>query len=59
MGSRNRVAGYAAAVFEGLTIRQLEEIEDELFGSLAPSSPIGACGTPSGTATCRSPYDRV
>jgi F-type H+-transporting ATPase subunit delta len=31
MGSRNRVAGYAAAVFEGLTIQQLEEIEDELF----------------------------
>ncbi len=31
MGSRNRVSGYAAAVFESLTIADLEEIEDQLF----------------------------
>jgi F-type H+-transporting ATPase subunit delta len=31
MGSRNRVSGYAAAVFESLTIGDLEEIEDQLF----------------------------
>ena len=31
LGSRNRVSGYAAAVFEGCTITQLEEIEDQLF----------------------------
>jgi F-type H+-transporting ATPase subunit delta len=31
MGSRNRVSGYAAAVFEGLTVADLEEIEDQLF----------------------------
>jgi len=31
MGSRNRVSGYAAAVFEALTISDLEEIEDQLF----------------------------
>jgi F-type H+-transporting ATPase subunit delta len=31
LGSRNRVSGYAAAVFEPLTVSDLEEIEDELF----------------------------
>jgi F-type H+-transporting ATPase subunit delta len=31
LGSRNRVSGYAAAVFEGVTVQELEEIEDELF----------------------------
>jgi F-type H+-transporting ATPase subunit delta len=31
LGSRNRVSGYAAAVFEPLTVRDLEEIEDQLF----------------------------
>jgi len=31
LGSRNRVAGYAAAVFEEVTVAQLEEIEDQLF----------------------------
>ncbi len=31
MASRNRVSGYAAAVFEGLTVQDLEEVEDELF----------------------------
>ncbi len=31
MASRNRVSGYAAAVFEALTVQELEEIEDELF----------------------------
>jgi F-type H+-transporting ATPase subunit delta len=31
MGSRNRVSGYAAAVFESLTTEDLEEIEDQLF----------------------------
>ena len=31
MGSRNRVSGYAAAVFEPLTVADLEEIEDQLF----------------------------
>jgi len=31
MGSRNRVSGYAAAVFESLTTGDLEEIEDQLF----------------------------
>jgi F-type H+-transporting ATPase subunit delta len=31
MGSRNRVSGYAAAVFEGVTTGELEEIEDQLF----------------------------
>lgn len=31
LGSRNRVSGYAAAVFEGCTVTDLEEIEDQLF----------------------------
>ena len=31
LGSRNRVSGYAAAVFESCTVADLEEIEDELF----------------------------
>ena len=31
LGSRNRVSGYAAAVFEPLTVTDLEEIEDQLF----------------------------
>ncbi len=31
LGSRNRVSGYAAAVFEEVTVAQLEEIEDQLF----------------------------
>ncbi len=31
LGSRNRVSGYAAAVFEPLTVAELEEIEDQLF----------------------------
>ncbi len=31
MGSRNRVSGYAAAVFETVTVPELEEIEDQLF----------------------------
>jgi F-type H+-transporting ATPase subunit delta len=31
LGSRNRVSGYAAAVFEGVTTPELEEIEDQLF----------------------------
>ena len=31
LGSRNRVLGYAAAVFETQTVEQLEEIEDQLF----------------------------
>lgn len=29
--SRNRVAGFATAVFEGLSVSELEELEDELF----------------------------
>jgi F-type H+-transporting ATPase subunit delta len=31
LGSRNRVSGYAAAVFEQVTVAELEEIEDQLF----------------------------
>src|SRR5208283_2642746 len=31
LGSRNRVSGYAAAVFEDVTVAELEEIEDQLF----------------------------
>jgi F-type H+-transporting ATPase subunit delta len=31
LGSRNRVSGYAAAVFESLGTTDLEEIEDQLF----------------------------
>ena len=31
MGSRNRVSGYAAAVFEDVSTAELEEIEDQLF----------------------------
>jgi F-type H+-transporting ATPase subunit delta len=31
LGSRNRVSGYAAAVFEGVSTAELEEIEDQLF----------------------------
>jgi F-type H+-transporting ATPase subunit delta len=31
LASRNRVAGYAAAVFEEVTVADLEEIEDQLF----------------------------
>ena len=31
LGSRNRVTGYAAAVFEEVTVAELEEIEDQLF----------------------------
>ena len=31
LGSRNRVSGYAAAVFEGCSVADLEEIEDQLF----------------------------
>ena len=31
LASRHRVAGYAAAVFEGVTTPELEEIEDQLF----------------------------
>ena len=31
LGSRNRVSGYAAAVFDALTTAVLEEIEDQLF----------------------------
>ncbi len=31
LGSRNRVSGYAAAVFESVTTPELEEIEDQLF----------------------------
>ena len=31
MGSRNRVSGYAASVFESVSVAQLEEIEDQLF----------------------------
>jgi F-type H+-transporting ATPase subunit delta len=31
MGSRNRVSGYAVAVFETVSVPQLEEIEDQLF----------------------------
>jgi F-type H+-transporting ATPase subunit delta len=31
LGSRNRVSGYAAAVFETVTVVDLEEIEDQLF----------------------------
>ena len=31
LGSRNRVSGYAAAVFETVTVAELEEIEDQLF----------------------------
>ncbi len=31
LGSRNRVSGYAAAVFETVTVPDLEEIEDQLF----------------------------
>ncbi len=31
LGSRNRVSGYAAAVFEECTVADLEEIEDQLF----------------------------
>jgi F-type H+-transporting ATPase subunit delta len=31
LGSRNRVSGYAAAVFESCSVADLEEIEDQLF----------------------------
>ncbi len=31
MGSRHRVSGYAAAVFETVTVAEIEEIEDQLF----------------------------
>ncbi|MHB1517972.1 MAG: F0F1 ATP synthase subunit delta [Acidimicrobiales bacterium] len=31
LGSRNRVSGYAAAVFETVTVEEIEEIEDQLF----------------------------
>ncbi|HEY5096680.1 MAG TPA: ATP synthase F1 subunit delta, partial [Acidimicrobiales bacterium] len=31
LGSRNRVSGYAAAVFETVTVAEIEEIEDQLF----------------------------
>jgi F-type H+-transporting ATPase subunit delta len=31
LGSRNRVSGYAAAVFETVSVEDLEEIEDQLF----------------------------
>lgn len=31
LGSRNRVSGYAAAVFETVGVPELEEIEDQLF----------------------------
>ena len=31
LGSRNRVSGYAAAVFESCAVADLEEIEDQLF----------------------------
>jgi F-type H+-transporting ATPase subunit delta len=31
MGSRHRVSGYAAAVFEDVSVSDLEEIEDQLF----------------------------
>jgi F-type H+-transporting ATPase subunit delta len=31
LASRNRVSGYAAAVFETVTVPELEEIEDQLF----------------------------
>jgi F-type H+-transporting ATPase subunit delta len=31
LASRNRVSGYAAAVFETMTVEELEEIEDQLF----------------------------
>ncbi len=31
MASRNRVSGYAAAVFESVSVPDLEEIEDQLF----------------------------
>jgi F-type H+-transporting ATPase subunit delta len=31
MASRNRVWGYAAAVFESVSVQELEQIEDELF----------------------------
>ena len=31
LGSRNRVSGYAAAVFESCSVAELEEIEDQLF----------------------------
>jgi len=31
LGSRNRVSGYAAAVFETVTTAEIEEIEDQLF----------------------------
>jgi F-type H+-transporting ATPase subunit delta len=31
LAARERVVGYATAVFEGLTVEQLDELEDELF----------------------------
>jgi F-type H+-transporting ATPase subunit delta len=31
LGSRSRVAGFATAVFDDLSVEQLEELEDELF----------------------------
>jgi len=31
LAARNRVAGYATALFEGLAVSELEELEDELF----------------------------
>jgi F-type H+-transporting ATPase subunit delta len=31
LAARNRVAGYAVAVFEGVTLDELEEVEDQLF----------------------------
>lgn len=31
LGSRNRVAGYAAAIYDSVSVEELESIEDELF----------------------------
>ena len=56
MGSRNRVSGYAAAVFETVTVAELEEIEDQLFRfarTVEANRPPAVA--PSATATCRSP----
>ena len=59
MGSRNRVSGYAAAVFEAVTVARPR-------GDRGPAVPVrpdrrvqpAACGPPSVTATCPSPSAR-
>ena len=53
-GSRNRVSGYAAAVFETVTIAELEEIEDQLFRFARTVEANRRLRVPSATAIRRS-----